>query len=74
MHWNHRVFRKKHPSGDVLGIHECFYDEDGKVNGWTLDAIAPQGDNLDELRVELERMLKCLDEPILDYSDEVGGD
>lgn len=71
--WNHRVMR--HAAGtdnEYLAIHEVYYDnEDGKEKlGWTQNPISVSGENLDELRWVLERMLRALDHPILEYKDE----
>lgn len=35
MTWNYRII----DHGDWLGLHECFYDENDKPNGWTADPI-----------------------------------
>jgi hypothetical protein len=70
MSWNHRVVRKKYgsqlPDKEWLEIHEVYYDKDGNVEGMTVDAVAPGGNNLNELRSELQMMLECLEKPILD--------
>jgi hypothetical protein len=57
MSWNYRVVKS-----------EVYY-EDGKVDGWTEDAIAPGGETVDELREELQRMISCLDKPVLDEAE-----
>ena len=36
MTWSYRIM--KHSDG-WLGLHEVFYDDDGKVNGWTEEAV-----------------------------------
>lgn len=66
MYWNHRVML--HPDG-TYRIHEVFHNEDDGV-GWTANAIAPQGDTLEELRWELTHMLAALDKPFLLYDPE----
>ena len=55
----------QHPGG-TLQIHEYYYDGVAG-DGWTQNGIAPQGEDIDQLRTELERMLKCLGKPVLDY-------
>lgn len=68
MTWNHRVVRRGYPNGEHLyEIHEVYYDSEGKIEFMTEDPIDPVGDNLEELRVTLERMTRCLDKPVLDY-------
>jgi hypothetical protein len=65
--WNHRAFLHRHPEwGDWYTIREAYYDKEGNVDGWTVEAIAPGGETIEELRTELQRMLKCLDQPVLD--------
>ncbi|MBU0959061.1 MAG: hypothetical protein KKB31_03900 [Nanoarchaeota archaeon] len=44
-------------------IHEFFYDDD-KLS-WTMDAVAPLGETLDELKEELDMMLKACDKPVM---------
>lgn len=54
--WNYRVLR--YPDG-ALGVHEVFYT-DGKPTSCTEDPIGAVGDDLEELRRELEAMLRGL--------------
>ncbi len=63
--WNHRVIRHEGPRGSWLAIHEVHYDAEGKVVGWAGHETAISGENLDELQVTLERMLRALKRPIL---------
>jgi len=70
MSWNHRVM-KHHDCGETwYGIHEVFYDEEGKVENCTYDADIT-GESLEDLKRTLEWMLVCLDKPVLDYEDVV---
>lgn len=62
--WNYRVLR--YQSGDV-GIHEVYYDDDGKAVSCTVDEIGAMGADLDELRSDLEHMMRALSLPVLDY-------
>lgn len=67
MTWNHRVFRSVDEHGEVaFTIREVFYDDDGKVEGWTKDPIAAYGETLEGLRTELIRMLAATANPILE--------
>jgi hypothetical protein len=75
MTWEFRLARKvvnyNHPlKGDIsttlYGLVEVYYDSEGKVKGWT-DFIDPNGwDNVEDLRVTLEKMLKALDKPLFE--------
>jgi hypothetical protein len=69
--WNHRVCKNTEQGEIFYNIHEVYYDDDGKVEGWTQNAVAPLGNDLDELRNELKWMLEALDKPILDLADEL---
>jgi hypothetical protein len=66
--WNHRVVRHfSEAEGEWLGIHEAFYDGlDGEKVLWTNDPVGVTGGSIAELRETLERMLRCLDAPILE--------
>jgi len=73
--WNNRVMRRviKTSSGsdeEWFEIHEVYYDDNDEVDGYTKNAIAPGGNTIDELRTELERMLKCLDKSVLEYQED----
>jgi hypothetical protein len=69
-HWNHRVMKRKTEEGEWYDIHEVFYDEQSGKLSWTENAISPGGETIDELQKELQRMLKALDKPVLDYDAE----
>lgn len=68
MSWNHRVMRMtSEGDGDSFGIHEVYYNADGTVENWTERAIAVYGEDVEDLRWALDRMIACLEKPILDY-------
>jgi hypothetical protein len=50
---------------DWLEICEMFYDDDEPV-AHTASGISVCGESVEELRATLQRMLDCLDKPILD--------
>jgi hypothetical protein len=69
--WNYRVVKRtyKRPIGpveEVYQVHEAYYLGDNKPF-ITVDSVAAQGDTVEELRGDLERMLKALDKPVLDH-------
>ena len=75
MSWNYRVLRKEDICGDAYyEIHEVYYDEVGEPNGYTMDPIAPVGDNIEDLRETLYKMLRDLDKPVLTEADFKGED
>jgi hypothetical protein len=65
MYWNNRVVRFKKDDDDWLEICEVFY-HDGNPIGHTGEGVTVCGENVQALRVTLERMLECLNKPILD--------
>jgi|TARA_R110002167_G_scaffold147043_1_gene339026 hypothetical protein len=67
MGWNHRVMKQKDGDDDYYQIHEVYYKKNGKVDGYTARGTSPCGNSLQELREDLELMLKSLDKEILDY-------
>ena len=67
--WNFRAL--KYEDG-TYGVHEVFYD-DGEPWGCTEHSVGPVGDDLDEILDDLARMVRCLKEPVLEYS-EIGDD
>lgn len=72
MSWNYRVMKRKHklPSGgteDEFGIYEVYYNNKGKVDGWTEDSVAPHGETLEELKKAFDLYKGALDKPALDY-------
>lgn len=74
MSWNHRVVRREYPDAApseriAYGIHEVYYDAEGKPDRVTQSAINAWGGTVDELRDNLRQMLRALDQPILNYKD-----
>lgn len=63
-HWNHRVYKYEDGS---LGIHEAYFYDNEEPSSHTVDPIPVIGDDIEELRVTLERMLRALEKPILEY-------
>ena len=69
-YWNYRIFRHTKDGEEWFAIHECYYDENNKVTGWTTRQIDPYGDSVEELKDVLEMMYEALDKPVLEYDDE----
>lgn len=68
MTWNHRVIKTKDGEDDFYYIAEVYYDED-KPRGYTEKPVGACGNSIDELKKDLERMLRCLDKPVLTEND-----
>ena len=68
--WDYRVVRQTTEDGDEwLSVQEVYYDDEtGEPMAHTTD-LQIEGDTITEMRTQLERMLKTLEEPVLDESD-----
>lgn len=70
-HWNHRIFRHKGKEGPTFSLHECYYNEEKKPDGWTKEPISvAHYESVDELIEALEMMLKDAkksQKDVLDY-------
>ena len=50
MKWSYRLLKTKDGDDDFYQIHEVYYDKDGKVNGWTANAVTVGGHRIAEVR------------------------
>lgn len=66
MSWNYRVTRRTVQDEVAYEIREVYYSVDGKIKMWSTHAMAPFGETKDELKQNLEQMMSCLTEPVLD--------
>ena len=64
--WNHRVVRAQYATEVWYGIHEAYYDDNGKVISWTMRPVEIAGNSIQDLRKTLEQMLECLDKEVID--------
>jgi len=53
-----------------FGIYEVYYNENGKINGWTEESIVPVVDNKEGLKNEMEEMLKAFNSETILYTEE----
>ena len=70
--WNHRVVRRfylnTHMDDSMLyEIYEVYYNTDGTINSLTEEPIRIREETIDDLRKTMERLTKCLGQPIIDY-------
>ena len=73
--WNYRVMRHTDAVGRThYAIHEAYYNDVGEVTAWTDEPSAPFGETIEELREELERMLRALDYPVIEVPSRSGND
>lgn len=65
--WDYRVIRHTDSSDETtLLIHRVFYRVDGSVHSWSEDGSAAIGATIGILIVDLDRMHKACDLPILE--------
>jgi hypothetical protein len=75
MSWSYRVVRTTHAndetSFDVREYYEPEYDPESpeQRGSITASACSPHGETLDELREDLDAMLRALKHPLLDRED-----
>lgn len=72
MSWNHRVVRRFYPNTHIddsmlYEIYEVYYNQDGTINGITEEPIRIREETVDDLRKTVERLTKCLNNPVIDY-------
>ena len=71
--WNYRVVRTerqtKKEQYDIYQLYEVYYDDDGKIEGMTENAMQPYGESLEELKNDLQWMMEALREPVLDMEE-----
>lgn len=65
MSWNHRILAHDTDGEIYLQIHEVYYDKEGVPDGYTMNAIAVSGEDLDSIKWTLDKMKECLEKPIL---------
>ena len=65
--WNYRVIKSGEDTDTFFTVQEVYYGEDDNEKDYshTLECT-PGGQSIDEIKTQLERMLKSLDKPILD--------
>lgn len=80
-HWNYRVLRFDTAEGVSYAIHETYYDDNGKPNGYRfeppagvyvdfdIDEMEIGCDPIASLRHTINQMIEALGKPILDAAD-----
>lgn len=68
-HWNYRTikqtFRTEAGVTETYRIHEVYYDDSGKIDGWSQGPIAPYGESIEELKADLSYLAAALEKPVL---------
>jgi hypothetical protein len=77
-HWNYRVFHRCYLIADTpveqYTVREAYYDDDGKVTGWSAEPSAPMGDTMEELEEDLAHMRVALDRAVIELIECKGGE
>lgn len=68
MTWNYRIIKETINNTIHYSIHEVYYDENGAPSFFSENPITPYGEYLDDLKKDLQLMLKAFDKPVLDAS------
>ena len=69
--WDYRIVRSVKGDGtdaDWYSIQEVYYDDDGKPNAQSID-LQVEGEDNNEMKIQLEDMMSAIDKPILNERD-----
>lgn len=66
-HWNYRVVRRDVGEDAILGIHEAYYDDQGRVSMISKEPDGVSAETVEGLREVLSWMREALEKPALDY-------
>jgi hypothetical protein len=70
MSWNHRVIRLRYDEGEyVYNIHSVHYNHNGDIKFWSSEPLVVGGDSTGDLQWVLNKMLSCLNKPVLEEVD-----
>lgn len=56
-HWNYRLTVQSVDDNEAWEVREIYYDADGEVSRWSVDAVAALGDSWTEVADDLSRMV-----------------
>lgn len=65
MTWDYRVVKTISNGEEYYSIHEAYYNEEDQASSITEDPVEAFGNSLEELKLDLERMLEALNKPVL---------
>lgn len=63
--WNYRVLAFEQNGETYFQVHEVYYDENDKPNGYTQNPISVGSETIEGINWTLNEMLECLSKPIL---------
>lgn len=66
-YWNYRVVRTYHQKEEIstFHIHEVYYDDDDKIERWSMDPMDPFGNTFEDIQIDVEHMLEAFTRPVL---------
>lgn len=67
--WNYRIIKHDKSEPAYFAIHEVYYDEKGKIQGWTADPIEIAGDSKQEVLETLKHMIDDAKQSVLKESE-----
>lgn len=72
MSWNYRIFKHTDQNGNfTYALHEAYYDDNKKLDGWTVEPMTPHRNSVDELAemlaIQLRDLIRSRDD-VLDYN------
>jgi hypothetical protein len=71
MYWNHRVV-KTDTNGEVFyEIQEVYYNDKDEPCGYCDPCVG--GDDIEEIRTQIQRFTECLSKPILEANKDFNG-
>ena len=59
--WNNRIVKHKKDDAVWYSVHEVFYNENGGINGYTEDPITIVGETVEEVKSQLEMIMKDIE-------------
>lgn len=67
-YWNYRVIREYDEEYNtyLYDIHGVHYNDEGVIHLWTDHPASPFGNDLEELKHDLELYTKAIDKPVLE--------
>lgn len=65
MTWNYRILAHKDKNEWFFEIHEVYYDNNGKPEGYTENGVSVGGESLKGIEWTLDKMKECVNKPIL---------
>ncbi len=68
--WNYRILKRKISESEFeFGIYEVYYDENGRVKGYTENSLVPTCESTEGLLIELELMKHAFDLEVINYKE-----